>query len=189
MKNLMRMIPPLAALALGACSGGGGNGSSTEQPPPMGNSNTAPGISGLAAKSSVLQDGSSEPIAFEVSDAEADASALRVTVSSSNPELLRVAGISIGGNDRERTLLLTPQPGRSGTATITVSATDPEGLSANRALSLTVTTREESFRNFAVATIGAAPDSQPAEVAGHAWMDTATNDPSAFDGVLSAIAE
>lgn len=187
MKTLFRMIPPLAALVLGACSGGSGSGDFSPNPPMS--SNTAPGVAGLAGKSTVLQDGSSEPIAFQVSDAETDPSALRVTVSSSNPALVRVAGISIGGNGGERTLLLTPQPGRSGTATITVSASDPEGLRASRTLALTVTTRETSFRDFATTTFAASSQSQPAEVAGHTWKDKATNDPAAFDPVLSSIAE
>ena len=121
----------------------------------------------------MLQDGSSEPIAFEVSDAETDA-----VSAAGNGELVeserycRVAGISIGGNGRERTLLLTPQPADPAPRRLPFPRPIRKVSAPTATLSLTVTTREESFRNFAVTTIGASSDSQPAEVAGHAWIDT-----------------
>lgn len=189
MKTTPWMLPSLAALALGACSGGGGGGGGAMTPPPTGSGNTAPTIAKLAPSSVVLQNGSSEPIPFEVSDAQSAAAQLEVSVQSSNADLMPAAGIELGGNASTRTLLFTPEPGKAGTADITVAVRDPDGLTATQTMSLQVTTQEESFRQFALSAIGADPQAQPAEVAGHSWIDTAEEDPQAFDAVLSSIAE
>jgi hypothetical protein len=188
-----KMIPatrlwiPLASLALCACGGGGGGGGT--MPPPSGNSNTAPAISGLAADQTLLKDSSSEPIAFEIGDAESDAAELQVSVTSSNEAVLPVAGIQLSGEGASRTLLLTPEIGKSGSTDVTVSVKDPEGLAATHRLALQVTTERESLREFTIASIDASPDSEPAEVAGHTWTDTGADDPAAYDPVLATIAE
>jgi hypothetical protein len=158
-------------------------------PPPAGNSNTAPTISGLAAEQTLLRDSSSEPIGFQIGDAESDAADLRVTVSSSNEALLPAAAVQLSGEGASRTLLLTPELGKSGSTQVSLSVTDPEGLTTRYQLALVVTAKTQSLREFTLESIEASPDSEPAELGGHQWTDTGANDPSAYDPVLAAIAD
>jgi len=189
MRNPLWLAGPLAALLLSACSGGAGGKSGSMNPPTTGESNTAPAITGLAANQSVLQDGSSDPIGFQVGDAQTATAQLNVTASSSNESLMPAAGIELSGDGANRSVLLTPEPGQSGTADITLSVKDAAGMSTTRKLTLTVTAQQKSFRDFAIASLNSPPDAQPAEVAGHAWVDIEEDNPTAFDGVLSSIAE
>lgn len=187
MKALLRTMAPLAALAFSACGGGGGGDSVT--PPPSGNDNSAPTISSLTSSLEVLQDSSSGSMTFGIADDRSSASSLTVSAQSSNTQLLPDAGITIGGSGPQRTLLLSPEAGSSGTADVTVSVTDAEGLATTQKLRLTVTAQDASFRNFASDAMQADPEAEPAEVAGHHWMDTAEDDPAAFDTLLTSVAE
>ena len=188
MKRIINTILPLAALALSACSGGGG-GRDSSMPPPTGSSNVAPTISGLAASQSLPQNSGGNPIAFDIADAETGADRLEVSVSSSNEELLPVAGIEVAGNAGKRSLILWPEAGKAGTADITVSVKDAGGLVTTQTLPLTVTAQEQSFRDFAIRSMDASEDSTPAEIAGYSWVDMEEDNPAAFDSVLSSVAE
>ena len=187
MKKVISTIVPLAALALSACGGGGGGRSMP--PPPAGSSNVAPTLSGLTATQSLPQDSISNLIAFQIGDSETAAEQLAVEVSSSNEDLLPVAGIAVAGNAAERSLLLAPEPGKSGTADVTVSVTDAGGLVATQKLALTVTSQEQSFRDFAITSLNVSEDGEPTPVAGYSWVETEEENPSAFDSVLSSVAE
>ena len=187
MKRIINTIVPLAALALSACSGGGGRDGS--MPPPAGSSNVAPTISGLVASQSLPQNSGGSPIAFDIADAETGADQLEVSVSSSNEELLPVAGIEVAGNAAKRSLILWPEAGKSGTADITVSVKDAGGLVTTQTLPLTVTAREESFKDFAIASLDVSENDAPTEMAGYSWVDMEEDNPAAFDSVLSSVAE
>jgi hypothetical protein len=187
MKYIIKTIVPLAALALSACGGGGS--SSGSMPPPAGSSNAAPTVTGLAASQSLPQSSVSNPIAFEIGDAETAPGQLEVSVSSSNEELLPVAGIEVSGNDAKRVQLLSPEAGQSGTAEVGVSVKDAGGLVTTQKLALTVTAEEHSFRDFAIASFSAPADAKPAQVAGYDWVDLERNNPAAFDAVLGSVAE
>jgi len=158
-------------------------------PPAAGSSNTAPTVTGLAATQTVLQDGSSDPIGFKVGDAQTAAGQLAVTVSSSNEALMPAAGIELSGDGADRSVILTPTAGQSGTADITLSVKDAAGMTSTQKMSLSVTSQPQSFKDFALASLSASPDAQPVEVAGHTWVDTEVDNPTAFDGALSSIAE
>jgi hypothetical protein len=77
-------------------------------------------------------------IPITVSDDESAGSALLVTVSSSNANLLRIAGVVVSGSGDHRTLTLLPEPHQFGVTTITITVTDPQGLSATRSFTLSV---------------------------------------------------
>jgi hypothetical protein len=188
MKIFINTIVPLAALALSACSGSG-SARDSSMPPPAGSSNVAPTITGLAASESLPQSSGGNPIAFQIADAETAAGQLEVSVSSSNEELIPVAGVAVAGNEGKRSLILWPEPGKSGTADITVSVKDAGGLVTTQTLPLTVTGQEQSFRDFALASMNDSEDAEPADLAGYSWVDKEENDPAAFDSVLSSVAE
>lgn len=63
-------------------------------------------------------------IPFTVSDAETAAGSLVVTATSSNHELLPDGNITLGGSGANRTIRLTPLPGKAGMTTITLTVDD-----------------------------------------------------------------
>ncbi|BCS31774.1 hypothetical protein TBR22_A09780 [Luteitalea sp. TBR-22] len=99
--------------------------------------NDTPTISGLPPQVTIEQGAVAGPIAFTVADAEG-AGALSLTGSSSNTALVPNGNIVFGGAGASRTITVTPAAGQAGTATITVRATDPDGLWATAAFALTV---------------------------------------------------
>ncbi|MHC2070953.1 Ig-like domain-containing protein [Bremerella sp. T1] len=87
--------------------------------------NTAPTIS-VVEDQEIDQDSATEPLAFTVGDAESAAEDLVVSVESDNPALVDAAGLIIAGDGADKTLVVTPLAGATGTATITLSVSDGE---------------------------------------------------------------
>ncbi len=69
------------------------------------------------------------PLAFSIGDAETPAGQLLVSAVSNNPLLVPPAGIVLAGAGAARSLSLTPDPERFGTARITISVSDGELVS------------------------------------------------------------
>src|SRR6185295_2276462 len=97
----------LAALAattlvVAACGGSGGSGMSTPPPP----SNNAPSVS---------------MIANQVADQD-------TAVAVDGNALFPAEGVMLSGSGTTRTLTLSPLEAATGSATITISAADPQGL-------------------------------------------------------------
>lgn len=84
------------------------------------------------------QGGISPRIPFQISDPDSPAASLLLRADSSNPDLIPTNNIAFAGNGANRTVRLTPLPGRSGTAVITVTVLDPNGSSASDTLQLEV---------------------------------------------------
>jgi len=78
------------------------------------------------------------PVAFTVGDVETPAGDLTVTAVSSNPALLPLSGLALGGSGAERTVTLTPATNAFGTAVVTLTVSDGD-LSAQTAFTVTVT--------------------------------------------------
>jgi formylglycine-generating enzyme required for sulfatase activity len=85
--------------------------------------NTAPTISDIAAQT-INEGGNTGVIAFTIGDAQTSASSITVSGSSSNMSLVPTANIVFGGSDENRTIMVAPVSGQSGTATITVTVSD-----------------------------------------------------------------
>ena len=73
---------------------------------------------------SVLRDMMTAPLPLTVSDAETVAAALALTATSSNQPLVPNANITLAGSGASRTVKLTPAPGQTGTAVITLTVSD-----------------------------------------------------------------
>jgi hypothetical protein len=99
--------------------------------------NTPPTISPIADVA-IGQNGSTGAISFTVGDAEIPATYVIVTGESSNHTLVPTGNIIFGGSDATRTVTVTPAFNQTGTATITVTASDGQ-LSAGRSFVVTVT--------------------------------------------------
>jgi hypothetical protein len=87
--------------------------------------NDAPTITAIANQTTVSGTAVG-PLAFTVGDVETAAGSLTVNGTSSNTTLVPNANISFGGTGANRTVMVTPSAGQSGTATITVTVNDSQ---------------------------------------------------------------
>ncbi|MCI0376599.1 MAG: proprotein convertase P-domain-containing protein [Gemmataceae bacterium] len=103
--------------------------------------NTPPTISDIPNQNTPA--GTPITVSFTIGDAQSPASALQLFADSSNASLVpnTPAALTFGGSGANRTLKITPIAGLTGTTTITVTVTDPEGLSAQDSFILTVNTK------------------------------------------------
>jgi len=85
---------------------------------------------------SIPINGTTGPIAFTIADERLGT--VSITGSSSNTTLVPNANIVFGGSGANRTVTVTPALNRSGSATITVTATDAAGGSTSDSFVLTV---------------------------------------------------
>ncbi len=98
--------------------------------------NTAPTIGAIANVSTTT--GTATPaISFTLADGETPAYAIWLSASSDNQTLLPNANVVLGGSGGARTITLTPAPNQTGTATISLTASDSI-LTTTRAFVLTV---------------------------------------------------
>ncbi len=88
--------------------------------------NNQPVISGIARQRTAAGV-STAVIPFMVSDVETPVENLVVSGSSSNPSLVMDGDIFFGGSGADRTVSITPEPGRQGFTTITLVVTDADG--------------------------------------------------------------
>ncbi|MBN2508147.1 MAG: DUF11 domain-containing protein [Verrucomicrobia bacterium] len=100
--------------------------------------NDPPAIAGLHDLS-IPEDNPPADIAFTVADIEFPGAQLLVLATSSNPTLLPPAGVTVGGAGTNRTLRLAPAANQYGMATVTVTATDPDGATGTAHFDFTVT--------------------------------------------------
>ena len=99
--------------------------------------NVPPTIS-LVENQTIPINSSAGPINFTVDDEETPAANLLISGSSSNQNLVMDANILFGGNSADRTLLVTPTSGASGSAIITLVVSDADGQTATTTFELTV---------------------------------------------------
>jgi hypothetical protein len=85
--------------------------------------NTAPVISSIAPTNTLVNTASSS-VAFTVGDMETPAASLGVSGVSMNTALLPNGSISFGGTGSNRTVTLTPTPGQTGVAPLSITVSD-----------------------------------------------------------------
>ena len=98
-------------------------------PPPPPPANIRPQISDVANQT-VLFGGFSGVVPFFVSDVDAAATNLLVTATSNNQALLADGGVTVSGTGTNRTFVISPNAGQTGTATVTLTVTDGAGDTA-----------------------------------------------------------
>jgi CubicO group peptidase (beta-lactamase class C family) len=99
--------------------------------------NTEPSISSIPDQL-MMMNTSAGPISFAVDDLETTSYPLILTAESSDPLLIDTGGIVFGGSGEQRTVTLIPALDMHGTADITLTVTDPRGLTASTGFVLTV---------------------------------------------------
>jgi hypothetical protein len=169
----------LAATTLGlaACSSGSGYG---DGPPPA--ANTAPVVAAITDQSAD-QDTVLGPISFGISDRETDGAALTITAAADGGSVFPADGIVLAGSGTTRTLTLTPLEGATGTANVTVTLTDPQGLSASRTFRVTVNARAASFRDATLGTFANSETDDPTPINGFTFAQDA-DDPAIFEPLI-----
>jgi hypothetical protein len=105
-------------------------------PSPPTTTNVAPGIANVADQS-VRSGASTAAIPFTVSD-DQPAGALTVTPSSSDPSLIPLSGVVVTGTGADRAVTITPAVGRTGSAVVTLTVRDADGLTAADTFTITV---------------------------------------------------
>jgi uncharacterized repeat protein (TIGR01451 family) len=78
-------------------------------------------------------------VAIVVSDPDDDAATITLIARSLNQSVVPDAGLALGGNGSNRSLLLTPTPDAVGTATVQLVATDPQGAATTNSFLVTIT--------------------------------------------------
>ncbi len=87
----------------------------------------APVISGLNGPYGITVSSSVGPYPFTVTGT----SPITLTASSDDPGILPASGIKLAGTGTDRTITMTPVPNELGTAIVTVTATDGNGLTSS----------------------------------------------------------
>lgn len=72
-----------------------------------------------------------EPVPFIIDDPDTPIQDLQLRVESSNPQLINNGGIALQGSGASRTVLVTPNPNRSGKAVVTLTVSDGENEDAS----------------------------------------------------------
>ena len=91
---------------------------------PGGSSQNTPPTIATIANQTTLTGIATAGISVTVGDAESDPAMLNVKATSNNQTLLPATGITLGGSGANRTIVLTPAAGQTGTANVTLVVSD-----------------------------------------------------------------
>jgi Bacterial Ig domain len=101
----------------------------------------------------IAMDSATAPIPFTIGDPETPAANLILSGSSDNATLVQTADIAFGGAGSNRTVTITPEPGQTGLANITLTVSDGTNT-ANSVFLLNVRQRPAAPGNLRVAGTG-----------------------------------
>ena len=155
----------MAAVGLAACEGSSDDaGPATNAPPTI----------GAIADQVTTANRPSMPIAFKVSDERPDL--IELEGSSDDQAVIPDTGLEITGNGEERQLIVSPIVDTVGTALVTITATDGQGLSARSSFRLAVEPQRASMQQFSRANFGSSADDEPTPVNAIEITQDAAND-------------
>lgn len=155
----------VTAAALTGCGGGSDN------PKPA--QNLAPVLSAIADQS-IIANQVEQTVAVSVADE--DPATVTLDISADEKMLLPDADQKTRGQGSGLLAVLTPTPDESGQATVTVTATDAQGLTDSTRFMLTVVPEQKSMQEFVRTTIELAPDAEPELVNAVEFLQDAEED-------------
>ncbi len=97
-----------------------------------------PPLIGIIPDQSGIEDHSAGPISLQITDDRTAPERLKVFAASSNPALIPATNLSFTFSSGEYNLAATPLPDQFGSAQVTVTAVDEEGLRSQRTFSLSI---------------------------------------------------
>ncbi len=100
--------------------------------------NDAPTITAITDQT-ILEDGKTAAITFNVADIDNDVLELTVTGSSDDTSVIPVSGFVFVGNGGERTVTITPLADQNGNIPVALTVKDPGGLTASSAFTVNIT--------------------------------------------------
>ena len=159
----------VSTLALAACSNNDGPGKT-------------PRLSAVTNQA-IPQDTSTGPLAFTVRDDEG-AEKVTLAATSSDSALIPNENIVFDGAGVNLTVQLTPAEEATGTATITLAATDATGRTANSTFTVQVNAVPVSFLARSKEVYAQEESEQPQSLLGFTFTLDADDDPMAFDDVI-----
>jgi hypothetical protein len=165
------------ALAVAGCGGGGGYDDDSQEP------DAPPSLSAIADLM-LAQDSSSAAIPFAVADDRTAAGSLIVSASSSDPDVIPVEGIVLGGGGGNRTMTITPAEASSGTSTVSVTVADAAGLSTTRTFLVTVNAVNVAFTSWTFEMYADPETADSRSLLGFTLQNDAEDQPDAFDSLL-----
>ena len=166
-----------SALALAGCSSNDYGDDPTPQP-----MNAAPLVASIADVSAD-QDTVVGPLEFAVSDDTTPADMLMVTAAVDGATPFPADAVLTGGSGATRNVTLTPLEATTGTANITVTVKDAQGLATTRMFSVTVNSRPASVRDAVMTTFSKAEADAATTLNGFTFAQDA-DDPDTFTGLL-----
>lgn len=169
MKLSTKMVTlAVTAFAVTACGGGGGGSGSAPMP-----QNVAPTVSAFASQN--LDQDTLASAAFTVSD-DGGADALTLSVSSSDPSIVSIDGITLTGSGANRTVSVLPAEDATGRVNIRINAKDAQGNVGSSILPLTVNAVTQSIASYTSATFVKDESDTPAQVSGFTFVQDADDD-------------
>jgi hypothetical protein len=174
MKSDIRILPVLAAAALIAGCGGGSSGAGRTQ-------NVAPSLSNIDSQA-INQDTPTAALAFTVSD-DGGAEGVTVSATTSNATIVPADGIVIGGSGASRTLTVTPAEDATGQVSVTITATDAQGLATRVNVPIRVSAVQRSIASYTTTTFAQMENDDPLQVSGFTFTQDA-DDESTFAPLL-----
>jgi hypothetical protein len=175
--NYTRLVPLAAITLVVAACGSSGDGM---QPKPM--ANTAPGISAISDRS-VDQDTVVGPIEFSVTDTETPANQLTVMADVGGTSVFPADGLTLAGSGAVRSITLTPFEATTGTANITLTVIDGEGVRTVRSFQVAVNARNASIRDWTLTTFAKAESDEVTVMNGYTFTQDA-DDPAIFQPLI-----
>ena len=144
--------------------------------------NEAPMLAAIA-NVTTSQDTVVGPIEFGVNDDTTPANQLtvRATVDGGSP--IPADGVQLGGTGATRSITLAPLESSTGTANVTVSVIDAQGLKTSRAFTVVVNARNASVRDAVVSTFAKAEADTATTLNGFTFTQDA-DEATTFDGLL-----
>lgn len=123
-----------------ATYGGDGNFESDAAPQiaHQANANTAPTIDAAASQIATLEDLASGTVALTLADSESPGALSVSATASTDLALMPLTNVALAGSGVSRTVSFSPTANRFGTATVTLEVSDPQGLTDQVDIEVTV---------------------------------------------------
>jgi hypothetical protein len=181
MNSRMRNLALLAAATLVAAGCSSGGGDYVDRDPPMA-MNAPPAVAAIA-NVTTNQDSVVGPVEFIVNDDTTAANQLTVTATVDGDTPIPADGVMLGGEGATRSITLNPLEAATGTANVTVSVKDAQGLTTSRSFSVMVNARSASLRDAVTSTFGKGDGDEATTLNGFTFAQDA-DDPQAFAGLI-----